>query len=118
MVGDGATLVSKTFSSVAAATAYFTNNALDLGSLASGPLSGNTLSLTITTSITMTHSGQGFDAGYLIGDPPSSGSGSVSQFASALAGFGAGAGSGGVEATALGNPSTAVQLATPGIQAA
>ena len=42
---DGADVLHQAFSSVAAATAYFTDHAIDLGSLSSGPLSGDSLGL-------------------------------------------------------------------------
>jgi hypothetical protein len=91
VIGDGNTLVNQTFSGATAtsdAVAFFTNHAIDLGSLASGPLSGNTLTLTLATSITVVASGEGFDAGFLIGDPPEAGAASVHHMASALASFG------------------------------
>jgi hypothetical protein len=69
VVGDGNTLVNQTFNTAAAAVAFFTNNAIDLGSLSSGPLSGNTLSLTITATLTTTAAGTSFDGGFLVGDP-------------------------------------------------
>jgi hypothetical protein len=101
VVGDGATLLTKTFTSAAAAKAFFTNDAIDLGSLASGPLSGNTLSLSIQMSLTTTSAGQGFDAGFLIGDPPPASGGSVSLMASAMANFGGNRGAGGFQPSFL-----------------
>ncbi|HSZ11347.1 MAG TPA: bluetail domain-containing putative surface protein, partial [Rhizomicrobium sp.] len=69
---NGAALISQTFPTAAAAVTYFSNHAIDLASLASG----NTLTVTISDSITMTGANQGFVGGFLIGDPPS-GSGST-----------------------------------------
>ena len=97
----------------------FTNHAIDLGSLTSGPLSGNTLTLTITMSVTMAASGQGFYGGYLIGDPPAaSDPSSPSRFASTMAGFGGDAGGVGVQTMANDNRLQPLQLAGPGTHAA
>jgi hypothetical protein len=93
VVGDGNTLVNQTFNTAAAAVAFFTNDAIDLGALSSGPLSGNTLSLTITATLTTTAAGTSFDGGFLIGDPPPAGDAAVHHnFAAAMATFGANGG--------------------------
>jgi len=42
------TLLTQTFTSASDAVAYFTNHAIDLGSLSSGALNHNTLNLSIT----------------------------------------------------------------------
>jgi hypothetical protein len=60
-------------------------------------LSGNTLSLTITETLTTTVAGTSFDGGFLIGDPPpASGAAQpqatdapIGQLVQAMAGFGA-----------------------------
>ncbi len=89
VIGDGTQVLTTTFTSAGAAKAFFTNDAIELGSLTSGPLSGSTLSLSIGMSITTTAAGQGFDAGFLIGDPPAGSSGSgLHQLTAAAAGFG------------------------------
>jgi hypothetical protein len=74
------------FTSVAQATAFFTNNAIDLGSLAT--VSGNTLSLRAVMSVTST--GGTFNAGLILGDPPASRAGNVTVagFAHSMAGLG------------------------------
>ncbi len=89
LVGDGQTLVSQTFTSLAAAETFFTDNPLDLGSLTSGALSNPTLTLEATLSVTMSSAGSGFYAGLIIGDPPSAGA-HASRFAQAMAGMGGG----------------------------
>jgi hypothetical protein len=68
IVADGVTVLDQTFASAAAATTFFTNHAIDLGSLSSGALSGNTLTLAITETLVVTGSGQGYYEGLLIGD--------------------------------------------------
>jgi hypothetical protein len=76
VVADGVTVLDQTFASPAAATTFFTNHAIDLGSLSSGALSGNTLTLAITETLVVTGSGQGYYEGLLIGDA-AAGSGPV-----------------------------------------
>jgi hypothetical protein len=86
VTADGAELIDATFASAAAAVAYFRNNAIDLGSLSSGALDASTLTLTISMSLTTTSGGEGFEAAFLIGDPPSvSQAGAVQAMASAIA---------------------------------
>ena len=63
---NGTDILNKTFTSVSAATTYFTNDALDLGALSGY---GSTLTLDISLSITEAQAG-GFDFGLLVGDPP------------------------------------------------
>jgi hypothetical protein len=111
VTGDGTTVLSKSFTTVAAATSYFTNNAIDLGSLASGALSSNTLSLSISLSVTTNTAGQGFDAGFLIGDPPAS---STHQFVAAMAGFGGGTSSSAGTTHQTNQPTASLVLAGPG----
>ncbi len=67
---DGVDVLHEVFSTVAAATSFFTNRAIDLGSLASGALSGDTLTLSAVMSITSSSVGAGFSAGMIFADPP------------------------------------------------
>ena len=64
---------------------------MTLGSLASGALSGNTLTLQASFSLTTKAPGQGFFADVILGDPPTTAATSASpqQFAHAMAGLGA-----------------------------
>jgi hypothetical protein len=78
----------------AAATAYFTDNAVDLGSLASGSaLVGTSSTLTLKTvmTVTSTTANSGFYGAVIIGDPPAAKpkakAPSVPLFANAAAGF-------------------------------
>ena len=116
--GDGATLLTKTFTSAASAKAFFTNDAIDLGSLASGPLSGDTLDLSIQMSVTTTSTGQGFDAGFLIGDPPPAQGASVPLMASAMASFGENASAGGYQRSFADQGQLAPRLAASLLHAA
>jgi hypothetical protein len=86
-----------TFTNVAAANAFFQNNAHDYGAL-----SGSSLQLDISLSITESAAG-GYDFGMLIGDPPApspaspasgggSGGGALAVLGQAAASFAAGAG--------------------------
>ncbi|MEO8927789.1 MAG: hypothetical protein ABI306_11575, partial [Caulobacteraceae bacterium] len=71
LVADGIDVIHQTFTTAAAAKAFFTNNAIDVGSLVAGqPLGGNTLTLQATLSITSTSAGSAFYGGLIIGDPP------------------------------------------------
>ena len=79
LTADGSIVENQTFTTVAAAEAFFTNDAIDLGSLASGPLSGNTLTLQATLAVSFTTAGQGVYFGLITGDPPPA--------STALAGF-------------------------------
>ncbi len=89
LTGDGQTLVAQTFTTVAAAEAFFTDDAMDLGSLATGPLSGGTLLLKATFSLTTTSPGSGFYGQLIIGDPPPASH--FAQLAAALGSTSAGA---------------------------
>ena len=62
----------QSFATAAAAAAFFTDNAVDLGSLASGPLGANTLSLNVVLSVTTKQAGSGFYGSLIVGDPPPS----------------------------------------------
>ena len=82
-------MVNQTFTTLGAAETFFTDHAFDLGSLASGPLSASTLSLTASLTVTTDTPGSGFYLQLIIGDPPPAASHS-SRFAQAMAGMGAG----------------------------
>jgi hypothetical protein len=66
VMADGDTVLAQTFTDAAAAAAFFSDSAIILGSLSSGPLSGSTLSLSITDSLTTTVAGSGFEADFLV----------------------------------------------------
>lgn len=69
LVADGIDVLSKTFSSAAAAQAFFTNDAIDLGSLASGAaLGADSLTLSATLSVTSSSARSGFYGGILLGE--------------------------------------------------
>ncbi len=88
VTGDNETLLTTTFTSPGAATTFLANDAIDLGSLASRSLSGGSLNLATSLSVTTDASGQGFDAGFLIGNP-AAGTVSGPHQLSTSAGFGA-----------------------------
>jgi hypothetical protein len=71
------------FTSVAAANAFFQNNAVDYGALST--LGTSTLQLNISLSITEQAAG-GYDFGMLIGDPPPA---AHHNLVAAMASFGA-----------------------------
>ncbi len=89
--GIATPLVTRTFTTLLSAETFFTDKAKDLGSLATGALSGNTLTLQATFTLTTTTPGQGFFAQMIIGDPPSTAP-PVSRFAQAIAGLGGASG--------------------------
>ena len=70
VLADGATVYQNTFTSGAAAEAFFTDDAVSLGSLASGSLSGNALSLKVTMQVTTDAANAGFYGDVILGDPP------------------------------------------------
>jgi hypothetical protein len=84
LYANGTDIDHQSFSTVTAATAYFTNNGVDMGSLAG---SGSTLSVNAQLKITTTGASS-FDAGILIGDPPSAASASKPAAIPALASSG------------------------------
>jgi hypothetical protein len=67
---NGSTLVNQSFTSGAAALAYFTNDAIDLGSLNGTLFANNVANITVSLSVTTLGSGSGFYGNVLIGDPP------------------------------------------------
>jgi hypothetical protein len=80
LYADGTDVVHKAFTSVSAAKTYFTDDPLDLGSLATGPLSGNTLTVQAVLQVTTASAGSGFYAGLIIGDPPAGGGHGAASF--------------------------------------
>jgi len=98
LVADGITEINQTFSSAAAALAYFKDGVptyIGSSSLASGePLGGNTLTLKATLSVTTDGAGSGFYGGLIIGDGPTAQkpAAQTHSFVQAMAGLGAGAG--------------------------
>jgi hypothetical protein len=92
--GNATPVLSESFASAAAAQAWFTNNAVDLGSLATDPqLNANTLTLTADLTVTST-SGSGFYGDLIIGDPPAAAktASSLNRFVEAMASFGSDSG--------------------------
>jgi hypothetical protein len=87
---DGADVLSKTFTSGTAAQDYFTDNTINLGSLATDPqIDAGDLILKVVLTVTSTSAGSAFYGGILIGDPPASiVKSSVDRFVGALASFG------------------------------
>ena len=104
---NGVDVESKVFATAADAQTFFSDNAIDLGSLASG----NSLTMREILTVTTSNANSGFYGNVIIGDPPPaaaaphaaaahrrhtpqrpltghSGSGRSSQFVQALAGFG------------------------------
>jgi hypothetical protein len=67
---NGATLVNQSFGTAAAAVTWFTNHALDVGTLTAPAYAGGTLNLTATLTVTSNAAGSGFYGNMLIGDPP------------------------------------------------
>jgi hypothetical protein len=93
---DGMEEIDQTFATVAAAKTYFTNDAVNLGSLANGQtLGADTLSISATLSITSDAANSGFFGDLIIGDPPAhsatstTSTAATTRFADAMAGFGA-----------------------------
>jgi hypothetical protein len=70
---NGATVLDQSFATGAAAARYFTNNAVNLGSLADTLYSDNDgiANIDETLTFTTTSAGSGFYGNLLIGDPPS-----------------------------------------------
>ncbi|HEV2364396.1 MAG TPA: hypothetical protein VGS12_09405, partial [Caulobacteraceae bacterium] len=84
LTADGHQLVSQTFTTAAELQAFFNDQAANLGSLASGPLSGDTLTLDVSLSVTTAAAGDSVFVGLILGDPPSSGG----RFVQAMAALG------------------------------
>jgi len=67
---DNVTEINQTFTSAASAVAYFSDNAMNLGSLAAAPFTANTLTMQAVLTVTTDSEGSGFYGGIIIGDPP------------------------------------------------
>nr|MDQ2860757.1 hypothetical protein [Pseudomonadota bacterium] len=80
-------LIHQTFATASAAQAWFTNNAIDLGSLAS--MGFNALTLRAVLSVTSTSANSSFYGDLIVGDPPAGKSAPPHRFVAAMAGFGA-----------------------------
>ena len=89
--GGATPLFTQTFTTLASAETFFTDNAMDLGKLGTGALAGSTLTLTATLSITTASHGDGFYASLIVGDPP--GASASHRFIDAMAGLGGSGGS-------------------------
>ena len=94
IIANGSTVLNQSFTSGAAAKAYFTNNAVDLGSLAGTLYAGNVANISVSLSVTTSGAGSGFYGNLLIGDPPKAASATATagdtrfgQAASATLGF-------------------------------
>jgi hypothetical protein len=89
---DGVDEIKETFTSAAAAKTWFTDNAFNLGSLASGrPLGADTLTLTASLTVDTDTAGSSFSGGLLVGDTPTAAAPhpASGRLAQAMAGFGA-----------------------------
>ena len=70
---DGIDVDSKSFATAAAAQTYFTNNAVDLGSLASGSTlvgTNNILTVSAVLTVASDKAASGFYGDIIVGDPP------------------------------------------------
>ena len=101
LTADGSTVVSQTFTTVAAADAFFTDNFFDLGQLGSGALSAATLNLVATLTITTNSPGSGYYIAAIIGDPPGASAARRHRFVQSMAGMGGAAGGSSLTAGAL-----------------
>ncbi len=82
--GSATPLLTKTFSTLATAEAFFTNNAMNFGAL-----TGSTLTLQAQFVLTTTSLNTDFYANLIVGDPPAT---TASRFAQHMAGLGGGSG--------------------------
>jgi hypothetical protein len=117
LYADGKDVIHQTFSSPSAAKAYFTDNAIDLGSLVVGhPLGSNTLTLRAVMSVTSGSQLTGFSGGLIIGDPPAASHASAHpRFVEAMAGFGGGQAASAAASPAAHRGAMAAMLAAPGL---
>jgi hypothetical protein len=121
LYADGNDVLSKTFATASDAQSWFTDKAVDLGSLASGqPLGANTLTLRAVLTVTTDSAGSGFSGDIILGDPkpqavstPSAG-----QFIQATAAFGADTASSTVIPRTLGGYARPQLVATPRVAVA
>jgi hypothetical protein len=70
ITANGTTLLNQSFTSGAAAKTWFTNNAVDLGSLTASLYAGGVANLSISLAVTANAAGSGFYGAFVIGDPP------------------------------------------------
>ena len=109
---DTETFVDETFTTVAEVDAFFNDVTYDLGSLASGALSGPTLNVQLTLELTTASLGSGVWGDFIIGDPPPA-SGASAHFVHAMASLGAPA-----AGSSSFPPATGLALAAPMLVAA
>ena len=89
-VPGGATLISKTFTSVTAANAFFTDDAMNLGAIGSGSLTGSSLNLVASITLVTSGTSQGYYFQMIAGDPPASAPhAATARFAQAMSTVGA-----------------------------
>jgi hypothetical protein len=88
LYANGVDVLSQSFASGAAAQAWFTDRAIDLGAL-STLVSGGVLALRAVMTVTSTSAGSGFYGGLVVGDPPQASG--PARLAEAMAGLPAGA---------------------------
>jgi|GEM_PF-6282123 len=81
VIANGQTLLSKSLASSALAKTYFTNDAVDLGSLAASLYGAGVANLSISLAVTSTSVGSGFYGNVLIGDPPKASGSSATKAA-------------------------------------
>jgi hypothetical protein len=67
---NGTSLLHQSFASAGAAVTYFTNHAVDLGSLTAPLYASGTANIHVALDVTSNSAGSGFYANLLIGDPP------------------------------------------------
>ena len=97
LYADGLHVLHKTFTTAALAQTWFTNNAVDLGSLASGQkLGADDLTLRAVMTVTTDAGGSGFSGDIIVGDPAGAASPSASShgLVAAMASFAPTAGGG------------------------
>ena len=71
LTGDGQTLINQTFTTLAQAKTFFTDDARDLGALTGAPFnSSTTLTLQATLRVTTDAPGAGYYFQFVVGDPP------------------------------------------------
>jgi hypothetical protein len=75
---NGSQLFDKTFTQ-AQAMAFFTNNAIDFGSLAGALFANSVADITVSLTVTSSTAGSNFHGNVLIGDPPSAAPETVSN---------------------------------------
>jgi hypothetical protein len=107
--GGGTPLLTRTFTTLVSAEAFFTNNAMDLGKLGTGPLAGSTLTLKAQFVLTTTSLNTDFYANLIVGDPPAA-TGASHKFIQAMAGLGGGS-AGALSAPSFGQPMSQPMLA-------